>query len=64
MPFTHFDHLTNLEKDQVLSVFRGWRREYLEELTFKRVDDGWMVRDQDLRATQYMHIESNGGQGK
>ena len=41
MPFTHFDHLTDLDKETVNVVFRGWRREYLETLKFQKAEEGW-----------------------
>ena len=64
MEFTSFYYLTDLEKRKIHSVFRGWKREYLEGLRFKNMGDGWAVRDESLRATQYMHIGTNGGKAK
>ncbi len=64
MDFTAFDYLTGLEKRKVRWVFRGWKTEYLESLEFLRVSDGWMLKDRNLRAIQYMHYGSNGGQSK
>jgi hypothetical protein len=60
MELTVFNYLTDLEKKKVRRVFQGWKREYLESLQFRKVEDGWQVRDESLRATVYMHIRNNG----
>jgi hypothetical protein len=54
--FIDFDHLTDLERKIILLVFRGWKIDYLKSLKFKKAKDGWMVRDDSLNATQYMHF--------
>ena len=63
MNFVNFEYLTDLEKRRVHFVFQGWRETYLETLKFKIVDDGAMVRDDELRATVYMHVR-NGAKKK
>jgi len=64
MDFTKFNYLTDLEKRKVHIVFQGWKKEYLESLKFKKVEDGWIVRDEDLRASVYIRIGTNGGKAK
>jgi len=59
MEFTAFNYLTDLEKRKVRLTFKGWKRGYLESLKFKKMEDGWAVRDESLRATQYMHVIKN-----
>jgi len=64
MDFTAFNYLTDFEQKKVRQVFQGWRREYLQALEFRKVEDGWLCRDLDLGATVYMHLGSNGGKTK
>ena len=56
MEFTDYQYLTELEKKEIQIIFKGWKLNYLRNLKFKRTEDGWMVRDEDLKATQYMHV--------
>ena len=54
-----YKYLTEIEKKEVHFLFKGWDEKYLKSLLFEKRDNGWVGRDEDLRASCLMKRRVN-----